>query len=463
MASVRQPAVAGTFYPADAAELENAVMANLDSPLAWDIPAKALVVPHAGHVYSGAIAGSAYASVRHLADQIERVVLLGPAHWVAFKGIAVPTADAHATPLGDITVDWQGVAEVLALPQVQLNDAAFEGEHSLEVHLPFLQRALGDFKLVPLLVGDAKPEGVEQVLRKLWGGPETLVVISTDLSHFHAYDAAQKLDLSASHAIETFNVEGLSGDLACGFRPLSGLLRAAQRLDLRPTTLDVRNSGDTAGDKSRVVGYGSYSFEYSGAARLPEKFREPLVDIAQQSIRHGIKNGNCPNVEVLGFPHPMRTLRRTFVSVHTGGQLRGCVGSLAANNPLIADVVQNAYRAAFEDKRFKPLSEDDLAETDISVSILSTPRAMSFRDEADLVAQIQPDTDGLILQDGQKRGIFLPVVWQQIATPQDFLRHLKNKAGLPLDHWSDGLKVWRYTTESFGAKFGPAPAGPAAN
>lgn len=459
MASVRQPAVAGTFYPAQASELENSVAAHLDSPLAWDIPAKALVVPHAGHVYSGAIAGTAYASVRHLAAQITRVVLLGPAHRVAFKGIAVPSADAdaHATPLGNIPVDWPGVATALALPQVHINDAAFENEHSLEVHLPFLQRALGDFALVPLLVGDAKPEGVEQVLRKLWGGPETLIVISTDLSHFHDYAAAQKLDASATRAIETFNVEGLSGELACGFRPLSGLLRAAQRLDLRPTTLDVRNSGDTAGDKSRVVGYGSYAFEYSGAARTPDKYRTPLLDIAQQSIRHGIKAGACPNVEVSGFPHPMRTHRRTFVSVHTGGKLRGCVGSLAANNPLIADVVQNAYRAAFEDKRFKPLTEEDLAETDISVSILSTPRPMTFQSEADLVAQIRPDTDGLILQDGNKRGIFLPIVWEQIHEPSEFLRHLKNKAGLPLDHWSDGIKLWRYTTESFGTKFAPTP------
>ena len=455
MASVRQPAVAGTFYSAEVSELENSVAAHLDSPLAWDIAAKALVVPHAGHVYSGAIAGTAYASVRHLASQITRVVLLGPAHRVAFKGIAMSSADAHATPLGNIPVDWPGVAKALALPQVHINDAAFENEHSLEVHLPFLQAALGDFALVPLLVGDAKPEGVEQVLKKLWGGPETLIVISTDLSHFHDYAAAQKLDASATRAIETFNVEGLSGELACGFRPLSGLLRAALRLDLRPTTLDVRNSGDTAGDKSRVVGYGSYAFEYSGSARTPDKYRTPLLDIAQQSIRHGIKSGACPNVDVLGFPHPMRTHRRTFVSVHTGGKLRGCVGSLAANNPLIADVVQNAYRAAFEDKRFKPLTEEDLAETDISVSILSTPRSMTFRGEADLVAQIQPDTDGLILQDGNKRGIFLPIVWEQISEPREFLRHLKNKAGLPLDHWSDGIKLWRYTTESFGTKFAP--------
>ena len=457
MASVRQPAVAGTFYPAQAAELENSVLAHLESPLAWDIAAKALVVPHAGHVYSGAIAGTAYAAVRHLAAQITRVVLLGPAHRVAFKGIAVPSADAHATPLGNVPVDWPGVATALALPQVHINDAAFENEHSLEVHLPFLQAALGDFALVPLLVGDAQPEGVEQVLRKLWGGPETLIVISTDLSHFHDYAAAQKLDASATRAIETFNVEGLSGQLACGYRALSGLLRAAQRLDLRPTTLDVRNSGDTAGDKSRVVGYGSYAFEYSGAARTPDKYRTPLLDIAQQSIRHGIKTGACPNVDMSGFPHPMRTHRRTFVSVHTGGKLRGCVGSLAANNPLIADVVQNAYRAAFEDKRFKPLTEEDLAETDVSVSLLSTPRPMTFRSEADLVAQIQPDSDGLILQDGNKRGIFLPVVWEQISEPREFLRHLKNKAGLPLDHWSDGIKLWRYTTESFGAKFAPPP------
>ena len=205
MASVRQPAVAGTFFSSQAPELENSVAAHLNSPLAWDIAAKALVVPHAGHVYSGAIAGTAYASVRHLASHITRVVLLGPAHRVAFKGIAMPSADAHATPLGNIPVDWSGLATALALPHVHISDAAFENEHSLEVHLPFLQRALGDFTLVPLLVGDAKPEGVEHVLRKLWGGPETLVVISTDLSHFHDYAAAQKLDASASQAIETFN------------------------------------------------------------------------------------------------------------------------------------------------------------------------------------------------------------------------------------------------------------------
>ena len=160
MGSVRQPAVAGTFYPAQASELENSVAAHLNSSLAWEIAAKALVVPHAGHVYSGAIAGTAYASVRHLAPHITRVVLLGPAHRVAFKGSAVPSADAHATPFGNVPVDWPGVATALALPQVHINDAVFENEHALEVHLPFLQRTLGDFALVPLLVGDAKPEQV---------------------------------------------------------------------------------------------------------------------------------------------------------------------------------------------------------------------------------------------------------------------------------------------------------------
>ncbi|MCH2379431.1 MAG: AmmeMemoRadiSam system protein B, partial [Pedosphaera sp.] len=201
MASVRQPAVAGTFYSANAAELENSLAAHLDSPLAWDIEAKALVVPHAGHIYSGPIAGVAYASVRHLANRIERVVLLGPAHRVAFKGIAVPSVDAHATPLGDIPVDWQSVAQALSLPQVHISDAVFEGEHSLEVHLPFLQRTLGEFALVPFLVGDATPEAVEQILRKLWGGPETLIVISTDLSHFHDYDTARKRDANTTRAI----------------------------------------------------------------------------------------------------------------------------------------------------------------------------------------------------------------------------------------------------------------------
>jgi AmmeMemoRadiSam system protein A len=208
--------------------------------------------------------------------------------------------------------------------------------------------------------------------------------------------------------------------------------------------------------RATSVGYGSYAFEYSGAARTPESFRKPLLDVARQTIRHGIATGRRAEVDIAGFAHPLRTHRRSFVSVHSGGQLRGCVGSLAPSNPLIADVVLNAFRAAFEDKRFKPLGENDLAETEVGISVLSTPREMSFRNEDDLVAQIQPDTDGLILQDGKARGIFLPVVWEQISEPRTFLNHLKQKAGLRPDHWSDTVKVWRYTTESFGAKLAPA-------
>ncbi|MDC0033316.1 AmmeMemoRadiSam system protein B [Alphaproteobacteria bacterium] len=456
MPSVQQPAIVGTFYSGDPEKLSHSLSAHLNSPFAWDIEAKALAVPHAGHVYSGPIAGTAYASVRHLSDRIKRVVLIGPTHRARFKGIALPSADSFATPLGNVPVDWKVLSKAISLPRVKISDAAFEGEHSLEVHLPFLQHALDEFSLVPLLVGDATPEHVDQVLQKVWGGPETLIVVSTDLSHFHDYDTARKKDAEATRAIETFNVGGLNGGLACGFLPLSGLLQVARRLDLRPTALDVRNSGDTVGDKKRVVGYGSYAFEYSGIARIPEKFRSGLIAIAQRSIRHGVKTGRCPNVDIMSFPQPMRTMRRTFVSIHANGKLRGCVGSIGASNHLVTDVVQNAYRAAFQDKRFKALTDSDLEGIDLGVSILSTPRPMEFDDEAHLAEQIQPDKDGLILSDGDKSGVFLPVVWEQNSSPREFVRRLKNKAGLPLDYWSDSLQVWRYTTETFSAKFSAA-------
>ncbi len=263
MTTIRQSAVAGTFYPARPDDLRRMVNDFVDtavSPPSLPTPPKAIIAPHAGYIYSGPIAGAAYAAIRPLAGTIERVVLLGPAHTMPVRGLAAPDAAAFRTPLGDVPLDRAALETILALPQVQMNDAAHDREHGLEVHLPFLQMVLGAFKLVPLVVGDVTPEEVTAVLDQLWGGPETLIVISSDLSHYHDYAAAQALDAAAAQAIEQLNPAGLGRESACGRLPIQGLLLAARRRDLTAHRLDLRNSGDTAGRKDRVVGYGAWAF-----------------------------------------------------------------------------------------------------------------------------------------------------------------------------------------------------------
>ncbi len=257
---VRPPAVAGTFYPDNPAQLRQMVQHHLAEGKMATLTPKALIAPHAGYIYSGPIAGSAYKSLLPLRQQIKQVVLLGPSHHVAFHGLAAPTSSAFLTPLGEIPVDQEAIAEITGLPQLYLLDEPHQQEHSLEVQLPFLQEALGSFSLVPLVVGMAQPAEIAEVLERLWGGKETLIVISSDLSHYLPYAAAQQMDQASSAAIEQLDEERLQHESACGRIPINGLLHLAKQRGLQEQTLDVRNSGDTAGDKHRVVGYGAYLF-----------------------------------------------------------------------------------------------------------------------------------------------------------------------------------------------------------
>ncbi|MBL8491827.1 MAG: AmmeMemoRadiSam system protein B [Rhodocyclaceae bacterium] len=260
-ASIRPAAVAGMFYPGRAEELAADVAAMLAAVVPSDAPAspKALIVPHAGYIYSGTVAASAYALLAPLRGKVRRVVLLGPTHRVALRGIAVPSVDGFATPLGVVRVDRSAIATLAGLPQVGISDEAHAREHSLEVHLPFLQSVLGDFMLVPLAVGYVAPEEVAAVIDRLWGGDETLIVVSSDLSHYHAYERARKIDRATADRIVA--LEPLEDhEQACGATPVNGLIAVARRRGLSPTLLDLRNSGDTAGDRSRVVGYCSVAF-----------------------------------------------------------------------------------------------------------------------------------------------------------------------------------------------------------
>ena len=260
MSGIRPAAVADMFYTGDPAQLQAEVQAMLaESSIATATP-KAIIVPHAGYIYSGPIAASAYAQLIPARDKIRRVVLLGPCHRVALSGLATSSADYFETPLGSIPIDRELSEKLLQFPQVQEFDQTHAQEHSLEVQLPFLQETLNDFTLLPLVVGDASSTEVHEVLEAVWGGDETLIVISSDLSHYHDYHTAQQMDSATCQAIENLDPDHIHHEQACGRNPVLGLLLSARKHHLKVTTLDLRNSGDTAGSKDQVVGYGAWAF-----------------------------------------------------------------------------------------------------------------------------------------------------------------------------------------------------------
>lgn len=448
MNSVRPPAVAGAFYPGTCASLKSQLSTLLASARTADVRRpKALIAPHAGYIYSGPIAASAYARLAPHRTEYSRVVLLGPAHRVRLRGLALPETTTFATPLGEILLDRDAAEALRRLPQICVSEEAHAQEHSLEVHLPFLQQTLAGFTLVPLAVGEASVQEVAEVLDLLWGGDETLIVVSSDLSHYLPYSQARQVDEQTARMILGL-APGLNHEQACGATPVNGLLHTAERRGLRPQMLDLRNSGDTAGDKNRVVGYASFAFYPDDARNTDERpaAHDPvdgklLITLARAAISgqfglHFSVRDDAPFLQRHGA---------TFVTLKHDGQLRGCIGSLGVHRSVIDDVRANARAAAFQDPRFKPLRFEELSSIQIEVSLLSALQPMTFLDEGDALAQLRPGIDGIVLEYRASRGTFLPQVWENLPEPRAFLAQLRCKAGLAPDFWDDGLRLSRYT------------------
>ncbi len=483
MMHIRHAAVAGAFYPGNPRDLDTMVrrfLADAETTVPEGPIPKAIIAPHAGYVYSGAVAATAYARLAPAAGVVRRVVLLGPCHRVAVTGLAVSSADAFETPLGAVPLDKKAIESIVSLPQVSVFDATHEDEHSLEVHLPFLQEIFDQFSLVPLVVGRASGDEVADVLERLWGGPETLIVISSDLSHYLDYETAREIDAATCKAIETLDASAIGGAQACGRVPVAGLLTLARRRGLRATTLDLRNSGDTAGDRNRVVGYGAWMFtEDADASRQPggeepaesetlaaqtrallDTHGATLLRVAADSIKHGLDFDRPLGVNMGDYPEPVHAEGATFVTLKRDNGLRGCIGSPSAYRPLIVDVAENGFAAAFKDSRFPKLNRDELPGLAVSVSVLSPPSPVSFATELELLAQLRPNIDGLIIQDGGRRALFLPQVWASLPRPKPFLDQLKIKAGLDAAFWSDDIKAWRFVAESVSSETLDDPASP---
>jgi len=446
--------VAGMFYPAEPEAL-NALIADVRRRARPDvsIAAKVVIAPHAGIVYSGSVAATAFGPWARRAEPPSRVVIVGPAHRAAFRGVALHPATAWSTPLGTARVAPIAHTELACARGVIVDARPFHGEHSLEMHLIMLQAMLpAPFEIVPILVGDADPHWVAEALRLVWGGPETGIAVSSDLSHFLDRESAESIDADTARLIETLDAQSLEGRRACGFLPIKGALEIAAERDLRVSRLHLATSADAGAGASRVVGYGAFGLEYAVSARLAEADREHLLSACMAALGATAENGGKPPALSLdGGPPALAPWRATFVTLTKGGGLRGCVGSLAPRRPLAEDAVANTVKAGFADPRFQPLDGAELAGLRLDVSVLSHPRPIPAGSEAELADALEPDRDGLVLGAGKRSALYLPGVWRHAADARAFVRSLMAKAGFQTNRWPEGLKAARFRAESFGA------------
>jgi len=464
--SVRQPVRAGSFYPSDPRELRNLIdrLAQNAQGTQPDVPdrrsLRALILPHAGYPYSGPTAAHA---ARVLSEnQFKTVLLMGPDHFVGFRSAAVPAVQAFQTPLGKIELH-PAVADLLKQPELFVPlPPADDREHSLEVVLPFLQAFLKSFQLIPVVVGRADVDRLATALLPLVDR-ETLVVVSSDLSHFLPYAEAHAKDRRTIDAILALDRRLLvqESNSACGAHPLAILLAMADRFGWRPVLLNYLNSGDTAGDRTRVVGYAAIAFlgdppmpaMNESKPLTPEKGRL-LVTLARRTLMEKfglpLTPADADRMQSALSDASFQARCATFVTLKHKGQLRGCIGTLSASDPLAEGVRRNAVNAAFHDPRFSPLTEEELGQVEIEVSVLSEPQPLSFSDPEDLLRKLRPNVDGVIIRHGHASATFLPQVWEQLPKKEDFLGHLCLKAGLPRDAWKRGrLEVSTYQVQYF--------------
>jgi AmmeMemoRadiSam system protein B/AmmeMemoRadiSam system protein A len=442
------------FYPAEPDAL-NALIADVrkrERPDGGVVP-KVVVAPHAGILYSGSVAATAFGPWARRVEPPRRIVIVGPAHRVAFRGVALHPASKWRTPLGEAPVAPVAHAELAQAPGVFVDPRPFAGEHSLEMHLVMLQAMLpAPFEIVPILVGDADPGSVAEALRQVWGGPETVVAVSSDLSHFLDRRSAETKDSDTARRIETLDAAALDGRCACGFLAVNGALEIAAERDMRVSRLHLATSADVGAEASRVVGYGALAFEYAASARLAETDRERLLSACMTALGLATQTGGkAPALSLDGLSPALSPWRATFVTLTENERLRGCIGSLTPHRPLIEDALVNAAQAGFADPRFPPLKESELAGLRLDVSNLTNPRPVRAGSASELVGALEPDRDGLILTAGKRCALFLPSVWRHVPDARAFVRHLMAKAGFEPNHWPEGLEARRFRVESFGA------------
>ena len=462
---IREPAVAGKFYPGDKEALTKAIDTYLATAKDHQIKdLRALISPHAGYVYSGPTAAIGY---KQLAGRdIQTVVVLAATHYVRFNGASIPSVEAYRTPLGLVRLSPKAAQLAKIAPFVS-EDAPHEREHSLEVQLPFLQTVLKDFSLVPVVQGNVDPEAAAEALAK-YLDDKTLIVASSDLSHRLPYSAANILDGDCVKAICNMDIERTAGQLACGKLPILTLMHIAKSRGWQAKLLDYRNSGDTAGTKSNVVGYAAIAF-FEGGKVVPTvtatapaskpatqpsnympKERKFLLDLARKTITSAANTKMIPPIDKKGMPKKLTEKKGCFVTLTKGGRLRGCIGYIFPKEPLHDAVAQMTYNAAMRDRRFKPVMPNELNDIHIEVSVLTVPKPLEFATPEELLSKLRPHIDGVVLRYGSRQATYLPQVWKQMPDKEVFLTRLSMKAGIDPEAWRKGnVTVLVYQAEAF--------------
>ena len=478
------PAVAGLFYPRHEQDLVKKVdelLAEVKQEPLKNL--RALVCPHAGYEFSGPVAAVGYKQL--MKRDFHTVIVLAPSHYAYFEGAAVADADVYETPLGRIPISPKaaelGKRKPFAInPRCQVQrpdwwqqspqelppfgkDTPFTWEHSLEVQLPFLQRTLKNFDLVPVIFGEVEPAAVaDELIKSL--DDKTLLVASSDLSHKLPYDAARSLDNRCITAICDMNVDmvELQEQWACGRMPISTVMHIARKKGWQPKLLDYRNSGDTAGNKLEVVGYAAIAFYEGDGAKPAEKNgqqtaqaeltpadREFLLKLARRSVTAAV-NWEAPPSLVANLAKFLKQPRACFVTLTKDGQLRGCIGSIFPEEPLAEAVIRRARSAATEDQRFARVKPEELAKLEVEVSVLTFPKRLKYATPEELLDKLRPNVEGVVLSMGGRQAVYLPQVWEQIPDKVQFLSHLAEKAGLENSAWRHpAAKVLVYQVVAF--------------
>jgi len=472
----REPAVAGLFYPSDAATLSQSLDRLLKAaPESKVARVRGLVCPHAGYEYSGPCAAIAYKALA--GEDVRTAIVLGPSHYAWFQGACIPNADAYRTPLGLVPISPKAKALAKVSPFVlepqclvqrppwsrqglkpapePSQDTPETWEHSIEVQVPFLQKVLKNFTLLPVVVGEADPEPIAKALAETLDD-KTVVVASTDLSHYHPYGAARELDERCVKAICDVDIDRMKAQEACGKTPVLALMHLARLKGWKAQLLDYRNSGDATGDKDRVVGYTAVAFYAPAPLGLAVPERKQLLELARQSLKCAAAGTPPPELAVTDVSPKLAEKKACFVTLTKGGTLRGCIGHLTAVEPLHQAVSENARNAAVRDPRFPAVQPDEVDSIQIEISVLTEPQPLLFNSPDDLLSKLNPNEDGVLLRIGPRSATFLPQVWAQIPDKVQFLNHLAQKAGCEPSEWrGKDTQVSTYHVESFEEGQGP--------
>lgn len=449
----KSPNFAGSFYPDKPEELTN-LLNSYKQELPFECKSKAIIVPHAGVYYSG---HAAMAGFQHL-EFNENIFIIAPSHHSDFNNIAMPEYTYFDTPLGSIEVNNRLIKSIKEKFPCHISNEVFDNEHAIEVQLPFLQTLFypqiqsaldfvkgltkigKKFRIIPILTGNCDYRLISDIISEYW--ENSSFVISSDLSHFYSKQEGRQIDTYTATIIETGKLDFFQQPQACGLTGIKGLVDFANNNECSLLRIMMYNSGDISNESDKVVGYGSWFLSTDTRNEFVEKhYSKYVLNLAKESILSAIKEEEFIPHDI---PPVLTQYGASFVTLKLNGILRGCIGSVYPTKPLVIDIIDNARNAAFQDPRFEPLTAEEFEKLEISVSILSSIERIKFKDERDLLSKIYPH--GVIISEGDRRAVYLPVVWEQLPERQVFLNSLKEKAGLSANYFSRTMEAYKFDT-----------------